>query len=957
MAEGRKEYVWYPAEDKDEWRLCQLLSRTPGGGTSLRFNQKEKDGLGDDQMEDAIRNQFCNQNPYSNIDEITLCVNPFRYLPIFDETFIDKYASLDANLPPHIFNATARAYQRSMAKKENQVLCLLGDRSSGKSKALEHLLCFLGQTAGDGDEEFKRVLEVLWPFLSISSSLGRHTWLSTRALLEVELGFAADGFICHTQLKVRCLEAHRVAHRGAAKNFDVLYLAAKDDDAAEWLGDSVEFQILGDEIDFEECDESGAARQRWRAAVDAVDGMDHNELVRILCGVILLGQIQFSDSLQCEPAGTLDAASKALGVNYGALLGALLQGAETAEQAAELRDAALEGIYHRLVHLVVGLVTDKMQGEAKAISQSISILEFPSVDPTAPPGFHGLLLQGLSEARFGRILHAARPAGASKLRDSSDDQARAAEDLCEELMKACESHDADVGQVKAWAQAKSQAEGLMHVSGDSVTISGASGAVQHVLNQRFVTAASGNKLSSEMCQVLGQSSCKLCRSVALSKPPSSGTDAAQEGLEALDHSLQGEAKAWLVCCLRPNDVGQADRVNREVMLQQVQDLRLADAVHLSGGHSIIWPLKSFRHRYANLAPTLNDSVSDEDACRLLVKSTAAGEGTVGKDKVYGGEIFEQLMEHKLEELQVGAQHLEGTKSEMRQLMEEKLEADQQMRARQQEEQLENQRLAQEKAQKEIDSIRGQHEDVAKQQQELLQKLQEQQMELQKQQQEQMEALRQQQMLELERLRKQHEDASAAAAAQAVPEPGPASPAPPEEPLETLETEEPAAPAEARAELVIEPIRPSIPSTWRFRAAGEGQSYPAAHAALTQMAALLRVAKEREQCMVEYETFQQETLQDLKAEHEGWRKEAQLLHLQASDLQRSIQDPPPDSTSKGKGDDFEPWWFLTFEPLLVKCLAYFGLTFHQEKMINIWVSWDIMELIADLLWLSLLCSLG
>ncbi|CAL1130964.1 unnamed protein product, partial [Cladocopium goreaui] len=399
----------------------------------------------------------------------------------------------------------------------------------------------------------------------------------------------------------------------------------------------------------------------------------------------------------------------------------------------------------------------------------------------------------------------------------------------------------------------------------------------------FVTAASGNKLSSEMCQVLGQSSCKLCRSVALSKPPSSGTDAAQEGLEALDHSLQGEAKAWLVCCLRPNDVGQADRVNREVMLQQVQDLRLADAVHLSGGHSIIWPLKSFRHRYANLAPTLNDSVSDEDACRLLVKSTAAGEGTVGKDKVYGGEIFEQLMEHKLEELQVGAQHLEGTKSEMRQLMEEKLEADQQMRARQQEEQLENQRLAQEKAQKEIDSIRGQHEDVAKQQQELLQKLQEQQMELQKQQ--QMEALRQQQMLELERLRKQHEDASAAAA---VPEPGPASPAPPEEPLETLETEEPAAPAEARAELVIEPIRLSIPSTWRFRAAGEGQSYPAAHAALTQMAALLRVAKEREQCMVEYETFQQETLQDLKAEHEGWRKEAQLLHLQASDLQRSIQ---------------------------------------------------------------------
>lgn len=35
MAEGRKEYVWYPAEDKEEWRLCQLLSRTDDQHGSL----------------------------------------------------------------------------------------------------------------------------------------------------------------------------------------------------------------------------------------------------------------------------------------------------------------------------------------------------------------------------------------------------------------------------------------------------------------------------------------------------------------------------------------------------------------------------------------------------------------------------------------------------------------------------------------------------------------------------------------------------------------------------------------------------------------------------------------------------------------------------------------------------------------------------------------------------------
>ena len=42
--------------------------------------------------------------------------------------------------------------------------------------------------------------------------------------------------------------------------------------------------------------------------------------------------------------------------------------------------------------------------------------------------------------------------------------------------------------------------------------------------------------------------------------------------------------------------------NREVMLRQVQELRLADAVHLSTGHSIIWPLLlSWASRATNVA--------------------------------------------------------------------------------------------------------------------------------------------------------------------------------------------------------------------------------------------------------------------------------------------------------------------------------------------------------------------
>ena len=50
---------------------------------------------------------------YSNINDITLCVNPFRYLPIFDQGFIDKYASLELELhagvlPAHEYSLVRR---------------------------------------------------------------------------------------------------------------------------------------------------------------------------------------------------------------------------------------------------------------------------------------------------------------------------------------------------------------------------------------------------------------------------------------------------------------------------------------------------------------------------------------------------------------------------------------------------------------------------------------------------------------------------------------------------------------------------------------------------------------------------------------------------------------------------------------------------------------------------------
>ncbi|CAJ1451648.1 unnamed protein product, partial [Effrenium voratum] len=83
------------------------------------------------------------------------------------------------------------------------------------------------------------------------------------------------------------------------------------------------------------------------------------------------------------------------------------------------------------------------------------------------------------------------------------------------------------------------------------------------------------------------------------------------------------------------------------------------------------------------------------------------------------------------------------------------------------------------------------------------------------------------------------------------------------------------------------LRKPTDGTLKFQA-GEARSHPALHAAMSQMAALLRVAKEREQCMAEFEKFHEETFEDLEAERDGWKREVLMLSQQVSDLRRGLQ---------------------------------------------------------------------
>lgn len=641
-------WVWYPAADdgvKNNWLLCQLLARTAAGGATLKPLKSDqisispedaklicprhsdqgdeaqnlvsisRDGLGPDEVEDVIRNHFCNQLPYTNINDVTLCVNPHRELSIYGEQWVDKYSELDPTLPPHIYNAAAKAYSRIMNEKQSQLLFLTGENCSGKSRAFEHILEFLGQTAGDGDEELKQILKALHPLISVKRSCGKAAWMSTRAMMELDLGLGQDGFVCRTAASVRLLETRHLlrqeGNQGEEKqcNFDALYLAAKDETSKEWLGEAMEFRLLGDEVEFEEYDDEGTAGKAWLQAMAAME-VDSYQVLRVLCGLILLGELRFAGPAppRCEPDGAAEAAAKALGLASGQLIGALTADARSAEDATERLENVMQEMYRRLVAWVVKAINDKNMGDSEAMGHSIIVAEVPSIPGEAaelPLGFDRLALQVLHEAMFANLLnmHGAELHDFSEKKSLADSVLEAitgSKGLKSVLQATAAGLPQAAGKLKEWvsAQASSGSNTISLLADDELEVSGGSSLLRHRLDSQFVAGAAGTQASPALLKTISQSTCKCLADLAgdAFQAPVTGMAAVEQAVTRVTEPLcraSSGMHAWLVCCLRPNDKGVPDQISRPLLLQQVQKLRLADVLHLSAepSYSTIWPLK------------------------------------------------------------------------------------------------------------------------------------------------------------------------------------------------------------------------------------------------------------------------------------------------------------------------------------------------------------------------------
>eukprot|EP01100_Stratorugosa_tubuloviscum_P012322 TRINITY_DN580_c0_g1_i1.p1 TRINITY_DN580_c0_g1~~TRINITY_DN580_c0_g1_i1.p1 ORF type:complete len:824 (+),score=434.13 TRINITY_DN580_c0_g1_i1:48-2474(+) len=81
---------------------------------------------------------------YTNIGDVLIAINPYRYLPITGDEHIRMYQFSTGNdTPPHIFQLAERAYRRLTDDGESQCVIISGESGAGKTVSAKLILNFV----------------------------------------------------------------------------------------------------------------------------------------------------------------------------------------------------------------------------------------------------------------------------------------------------------------------------------------------------------------------------------------------------------------------------------------------------------------------------------------------------------------------------------------------------------------------------------------------------------------------------------------------------------------------------------------------------------------------------------------------------------------------------------------------------------------------------------------------
>jgi len=294
-----------------------------------------------------LRSRYIGGFIYTYSGLFCIAVNPYRRLPIYNDTVIKVYrGKRRPEVPPHVFAIVDNAYQDMLIDHENQSMLITGESGAGKTENTKKVIQYIAKVAGvegkkkepvpgevkgikgELDEQIVQTNPLLEAFGNAKTTRNNN---SSRFGKFIRCHFSSTGKLAGADIESYLLEKNRVSHQGSQeRNYHIFYqilYAASDADLQKYClltRESKEYLFLSygvshvDRLD--DLEEYGLTVEAIK--VLGFSEEEHESMFKITAAILNMSNMKFKQKPRDEQAEVTDPsdgerASYLYGINVG----------------------------------------------------------------------------------------------------------------------------------------------------------------------------------------------------------------------------------------------------------------------------------------------------------------------------------------------------------------------------------------------------------------------------------------------------------------------------------------------------------------------------------------------------------------------------------------------------------------------------------------------------------------
>ncbi|KAM9245735.1 unconventional myosin-VIIa [Leptosomus discolor] len=343
---------------------------------------------------------------YTYTGSILVAVNPYQLLPIYSPEQIRLYTNKKiGEMPPHIFAIADNCYFNMQRNNKDQCCIISGESGAGKTESTKLILQFLAAISGQHSWIEQQVLEANPILEAFGNAKTIRNDNSSRFGKYIDIHFNKRGAIEGAKIEQYLLEKSRVCRQAQdERNYHVFYCMLRgmtlEQKKKLGLGKATDYNYLamGNCTTCDGRDDSKEyANIRSAMKVLMFTDTENWEISKLLAAILHMGNLQYEartydnlDACEVVQSASLITAASLLEVEPQDVMNCLtsrtiITRGETVstplsmEQALDVRDAFVKGIYGRLFVWIVEKINAAIyrppSQELKSIRRSIGLLD------------------------------------------------------------------------------------------------------------------------------------------------------------------------------------------------------------------------------------------------------------------------------------------------------------------------------------------------------------------------------------------------------------------------------------------------------------------------------------------------------------------------------------------------------------------------------------------------------